>query len=282
MAKNYGFVAYIDESGDDGLKRVRPIHPNGSSEWFVLGAVVVRADNENKVGRIQRSILEKFKQPQRRDVHFRDLGPGRKVIACSEIAAAPLRCFVVMSNKKNRVNYSNPRCADEPNFLYWWLTRLLLERVTAFCAKRSVQMYGEMRPVKMVFSHRGSMAYDRLINYLNLNRFQTDAGNLYLKAGSITWDVIDLDQIYTAAHKNEAGVQLADVVAGAFYQAVCMDGKNPCVTEYAEILKRRIYRARRGLFLNHGIKPMPNLTKMGLLPEQRRLFEIYGFPPERW
>lgn len=39
VSMTYGFVAYIDESGADGLKRVRPKDPAGSSEWFVLSAV---------------------------------------------------------------------------------------------------------------------------------------------------------------------------------------------------------------------------------------------------
>ena len=66
MVMNYGFVAYIDESGDDGLAKVRPMHPSGSSEWFVLSAVVVRATNETAVGRWQRGILSKFDRVQRK------------------------------------------------------------------------------------------------------------------------------------------------------------------------------------------------------------------------
>jgi hypothetical protein len=38
------YVAYIDESGDDGLTRVRPIDPDGATEWFVISAVVVAGD----------------------------------------------------------------------------------------------------------------------------------------------------------------------------------------------------------------------------------------------
>lgn len=279
---DYGFVSYFDESGDDGLTRVQPMHPNGSSEWFVLAAVVVRASNENAVGRWQRGILDKFNRVQRKDIHYRELSETKKLIACHEIASANLRCFVVMSNKKNIQGFTNPRCYPEKNFLYWWMTRLLLERVTAFCAKWSKTIYGHPRPVKMVFSQRGGMSYDRLIAYLDLIRFQTEAGNLYLTAGTPAWETIDLDQIYVAAHKNEAGVQLADVVAGAFYQAVSLDGKAPCRNEFAKILVPRLYRGRRGLILGNGVKPMPNLQQMKLEPAQRHIFECVGFPASRW
>ena len=41
--KEYGYIAFIDEAGDPGLNRVRPIDENGASEWLVLSAVVMRA-----------------------------------------------------------------------------------------------------------------------------------------------------------------------------------------------------------------------------------------------
>ena len=178
--------------------------------------------------------------------------------------------------------YSNQNCYPEKNFLYWWLTRLLLERVTVFCAKKSNTLYGSQRPLKIIFSQRGGMSYDRLTRYLDRIRAQTEEGSLYLKTGNLDWSVIDLDQIYVAAHKNEVGVQLADVVAGAFYQAVSVDGKRPCDTQFAELLLPRMYRGRSGLILGNGVKPMPGVPKMNLLPEQRRIFEIVGFRLEKW
>ncbi|MDE1149129.1 MAG: DUF3800 domain-containing protein [Azospirillaceae bacterium] len=143
MSRKYGFVAYIDESGDDGLDKVFPNRSNGSSEWFVLSAVVVRAENENKIGKIQREIISKFKNTQRKYIHYRDLIDAKKQIACSEIGRADLRCFVVMSNKKNMERYRNEKCKKDKNYLYWWCTRLLMERVTEFCESKSIKLYGE-------------------------------------------------------------------------------------------------------------------------------------------
>ncbi len=189
---SYGFVAYIDEAGDDGLRRVKPLDPNGSSEWFILSAVVARASNENAVGRWQREILAHFNYSQRNDIHYRKLIPAKRRIACELLGQLPVRLFVVMSNKKNMKGYKNPRCADEKNYLYWWLTRLLLERVTKFCAQWSKTIYGEPRPIKLIFSQRGGMSYDRLVSYLGLLRFQSEIGHLYLSDGDLAWPVIDL------------------------------------------------------------------------------------------
>ena len=40
---SFGFYLFIDEAGDEGLERVRPMHEDGSSEYFVLCGVLVRA-----------------------------------------------------------------------------------------------------------------------------------------------------------------------------------------------------------------------------------------------
>ena len=256
--------------------------PNGSSEWFMISAVVVRASNENAVGRWQREILTAFNHTQRSDIHYRKLSPVKRRLACQILSEKPVRLFVVMSNKKNMKGYRNPKCAQEKNYLYWWLTRLLLERVTRFCAKWSHTIYGGPRPIKMVFSQRGGMSYDRLISYLRLIRFQSEAGSLYLREGDLKWSVVDLQLIRAVAHLNEAGLQLADIVAGAFYEAVCMDGKRPCNPDGARLLIPRLYRGERGHALGYGVKPMPDPIKMRLQPQQRVLFESLGFPREKW
>jgi hypothetical protein len=180
--KPYGFVAYIDESGDDGLAKIKPIDPEGSSEWFVLSAVVVRANNENAGGRWQQDIMRGFGYTQRTDIHYRKLSLKRKRVACEYMARQPLRIFVLMSNKKNMRGYSNKRCAEEPYYFYWWCSRILLERVTTFCAMASQVIYKEDRKVKMIFAQRGGMSYPRLMSYLGLLEHQSGIGQLYLKS----------------------------------------------------------------------------------------------------
>ncbi|MDE2283803.1 MAG: hypothetical protein KGK33_04225 [Hyphomicrobiales bacterium] len=136
----YGYVAYIDEAGDPGLRRVKPKDNPGSSEWLNLAAVVIRAENEaNVVPWVRTGILSKFKNNQRPYLHFTDLTPARKVQVCSFMAERPLRCFVVCSNKKNMRGYTNPAAEQypAPNWFYGWLSRLLLERVTEFVREKS-------------------------------------------------------------------------------------------------------------------------------------------------
>jgi len=56
----YNYIAYIDESGDDGLKAVKPLATRGSSEWLILSAVVIRAGNESKVAGWVKDIRSEF------------------------------------------------------------------------------------------------------------------------------------------------------------------------------------------------------------------------------
>jgi len=49
ISELYEYILYIDEAGDDGLEKVKPLDSNGASEWLCIGAVLVRAINEIKV-----------------------------------------------------------------------------------------------------------------------------------------------------------------------------------------------------------------------------------------
>ena len=42
-APPYHYVAYVDESGDPGIERVRPIDNPGGSEWLIMGAMLIEA-----------------------------------------------------------------------------------------------------------------------------------------------------------------------------------------------------------------------------------------------
>lgn len=40
---NHDYVLFIDEAGDDGLKRMKPIDANDSSEWLVIAGLAENA-----------------------------------------------------------------------------------------------------------------------------------------------------------------------------------------------------------------------------------------------
>ena len=163
----YDYIAYIDESGDDGLRSVKPLKIPGSSEWLILSAVVVRASNESKVADWVKDIRSGFRSKQAKALHFADLSHANKFATCRKIAELDLRCFVMASNKKDMQGYTNPDAGKIPSqcWFYCWMTRVLLERVTRFVLRRSKRDFGEPRYLRIEYSARGGLRYDQMHAY---------------------------------------------------------------------------------------------------------------------
>lgn len=270
------YVAYIDESGCDGLRLFKP-DPRGSSQWFVIGCTLVSIENDHKTVQWVRSILREIGQPSSRDLHFKKLNHHKKNITTEIIGGLPIRNFVVMSNKLNMQNYDNPRIQDgNRNWFYWWLTRCLLERVTRFCRDRNAVIGDPDGQLRIVFSRRGGMQYQDFRDYMIRLRQQSQENALYLNTGDIQWPLIDMNEIDARDHSTRAGLQLADCVAGAFFKAVERNAAGQCVSQYADNIRTRMYR-RNGRYLGHGVKPMPGLNHMALDEAQRALFRSFGW-----
>jgi hypothetical protein len=65
-----------------------------------------------------------------------------------------------MKGHRNRAaeRYPSPR-----GWFYNFCARLLIERVSDYCERMSVRIFGEPRTVKLIFSERGGVKY----NWLN-------------------------------------------------------------------------------------------------------------------
>lgn len=280
----YGYVAYIDEGGETGLTKVRPIDANGSSEWFVLSAVVMRAKWEPEVVGWVRDIRDGIGIKQRPDLHYRTLSPTRKVAACTRIAKLPLRGFVVVSNKKNMRRYHNERAAKLPSqqWFYNWCIRLLLERVTAFCAKRTEKDYERRLPIKIEFSRCGGHRYSQTKAYQYYLAFQQEGDKVFLKKRQPVRGMVQMDLMFDYPHDQRAGLQLADVVASAFYQAADACGPGGWSTEAAEALAPIMAR-ESGVQRDFGVALFPTPDwKADLTTEQQAIFRSYGYDFIRW
>src|SRR5262249_51750536 len=219
----------------------------------------------------------------RKDLHFNKLLPFKKKIACDVMAQKPCRCFVVMSNKKNIERYKNPKL-DEGNraWIYWWLARLLLERVTEFCEEQVPTDQRNKQKLRIVFSRRGGLRYKDFNDYLWKLHWQSGTGTLFIGYKDLKWSVIDFDEIFVLDHAARAGLQLADVIAGAFFQAVERNRPGECDPTYAKILKPLMAQDPYGNYLGRGLKTIPTPREMGLSTEQRELFEFYGYSKIAW
>jgi hypothetical protein len=166
----YEYVLYVDEAGDDGLKRVRPIDPVGASEWLCISGVLVRQDNESAVTDWVRDIRRDIKQNQGHVLHYRNLSDPKKRRACEMLAGKPVVCFVVCSNKKNMRQHKNDRAASRGSkqYFYNFCVRFLMERVSDLCLRDSLNRYEAPRNVRVVFSQRGGHYYGQTMAYWEL------------------------------------------------------------------------------------------------------------------
>ena len=281
----YHYVAYIDEAGDDGLRAVKPISSPGASEWLILSAVVIRADRQGDVVQWVDSIKSKFKNHQRPDIHFTGLNAAKKQTACHMMSEFDARYFVVISNKKNMEGYENPFAGKIPssNWFYCWMTRLLLERVTKFVHDHSMKEYGEPKKLRVEYSARGGLRYSQMSAYYEWMKLKKH--NQYLPWGKIYWDVMNQQLLKVYPHLEREGLQLADVVASAFFKACDKHYTGGCDPTFAKLLKPRMGRepnTKRGQISGYGVKLMPSMLKAKLDPDQAAIFKFYGYPSQWW
>jgi hypothetical protein len=225
------FVAYVDESGDEGFKFLP--QEQGSSRWFVLSALVIRKENDLQVVQLARQARGLLKKDPKNPLHFRHLKHEQRVPLARLIGQAPVRTVSVLVHKPS---IQEPEVFQQQAYaLYRYATRLLVERVSWLCRDhRTGQGDGT---VEMVFSNRSAMSYDDLRGYLqNLKAGEVD------KDVRVDWSVIDPQRIRAVNHEQLAGLQLADAVASGVFFAVHLNPYGEMEDRYLRLLARTIYR----------------------------------------
>lgn len=273
-----GFVAYIDEAGDPGIK-LKSSSSGGASEWFVISAVVVSVEKDPDVPIWVADMREAVRSQQRSPLHYRKLSPSNQQRVCRMLSSKHVRIFTVASHKTNMRGRKNPRMTgrmDRGEF-YNWCLRLLFERVTEWCYKRAMRDFDEPRPVRTVFSQRGGHDYEHLRDYLRKMDLQALNGGLVLTARKIIPGMLPPALCEVWPHDRRAGLQLADIAASAMFQAV--EAQSPTHSlDGARSLRDRTARDKRGgVPATCGLMLMP-LPHQGSIPiESRPIFEDYGY-----
>jgi hypothetical protein len=273
------FIVFIDEAGDPGLRTVKPLDPNGSSEWFVLGAAVIRQKYEPVLHEWVSGIRDAIRDKQGSELHFRRLSDVRKQIVCKQFTKLEVGAFVLASHKPNMVGYRNLDLDSVPetkNWFYHWCVRLLLERVTDACAR--IAPPGKNSRIKIVFSRRGGIQYNWLRTYLEVLMQQGEQGRTLLTKRTIRHQMLSRELIENVPSRGSPGCQLADIVASAFYSAV-NTGSSRWHTRAAELLKPRISK-EAGFFFDYGVTLFPPPRFDGgtrLNTKQKEIFRFYDY-----
>jgi hypothetical protein len=245
------FVAYVDESGDEGFK-----FGAGSSAWFVLSAVVIRATDDLTVVRLVDEVRDRFNQdrkpenrmPPRKPLHFRDLRHEQRKFYAGRLGAADVRTVTVLIHKPD---LTSPETFQAGSRLYFYAVRMLSERISWYCRDHRRRDDPGDGSVRLVFSNRATLDYDELRGYLGRLEDNRDA----LKYGAAP-GIVRADQVETHTPGRRMGLQLADAVASSYYFAVWTNPYGFTEDSYARLLLSRAYRGE-GKLWGYGVKIIP-------------------------
>ncbi|UOK72212.1 DUF3800 domain-containing protein [Ancylobacter polymorphus] len=266
MTKYY--TAYIDEAGDEGIGKLAAGPVGGQSRWLVLGACIVSRENDLKLPAWRDKILSRFPDKKSRDLHFRELKHEQKIVVCQEISVLPIGVSLAFSHKVTIPGTKWESIFKQKGYLYNYLLRWLLERVTMTCERAAG---GDQCVLKIVFSRRGGTDYQAMKDYLCLMR---DGNEVMRPVRSIRWNVLDIDTISVENHKKWAGLQLADCVTSAGFCALEPNRYGNYESSYARILRDRFIKQNGSIF-NCGITPVPSLRRCNIDDAQREFFESF-------
>ncbi len=236
-------VVYIDEAGDPGIKQKPKEALAAASEWFVLAAVVVREERDRDTVEWLRDMREAVRTQSHAAIHYRKLSSSDQERVCRMLGGKDVRIFVVASHKTNMRGYQNKRMGSKlgRGEFYNWCLRLLLERVTHWCARRSQKEQAANCAARVIFSERGGHDYTHLRSCIETLDMQAVAGTTFLRAKEIVPGVLSSTLREVRPHATKAGLQLADIAASAFFQGV--DSTSSAFSlETAKALKGRVAR----------------------------------------
>lgn len=226
MASSYS--VYIDEAGDLGINR--------GTQWFILGAAIVKKENEKQIRAKLNSIRTVLNC---KEIHFRQLRHFEKrAYVVNQIVSEPFQfCCVVMDTTKVKLTPKD-KGANKSVLLYNYACRYLLERVSWLL--RDLNQKGDV-----MLSSRGTSRDKELITYIQdilIARTDNQIKPVFEKISSKTaasWDML----------------QLADVCATSVFMAHEISSNFqfllPC---FAHKLAPKFYRYNNVTLLNYGLK----------------------------
>lgn len=244
MASAATFVAYVDEAGDEGLK-----FGQGSSEWFVLGAAILRRASEmpeirlvdDVRARLNRGRKPENQHPAKKALHFRDLQHEVRKFYAARIAQADLATAVVLIKKRDLLpHYQTPaKQRDLRQNLYYLATFMLMETVSHYCTESYKPGDTGDGSVDLVFSSRSTMDYDLLRGLIGMVLADPPNFSYRGKAGT---DIIRPAQVQAIMHSKSMGLQIADAITSGYFYAVEASADGFTEDAYVRLLLPRACR----------------------------------------
>lgn len=246
----HSFVAFIDESGDDGFVFLDP-PDRASSEWFVLSAAIVRAANELSAIRHVNEAISPIETQRKSPMHFTALRHEQRIPITHRIANSAFKVITILVNKRT---LGDAHGLNRGRRLYFYATRFLLERISWLARDSRIPNSGDGR-TKLVFSKCKNLSYADLTSYLQLLR------NGFDMQTEIHWPSIDYQTLEVRQHNELVGLKIADAVATGIRYAVELSPYGYCEDRHALTLKPVVYN-RNGNYRSYGMKFFPNIPNI--------------------
>lgn len=288
LGLDHHYTLFVDEAGDDKVERLKPQSPDGNSEWLCLGGYLIRAEAETDLDRRRDEILRAIGQKPGGVLHFRNLKPVSRIVVARTLASKcnPARGFVVCSCKQTMLNHHNARAAaassNQRDYLYNFVSRLLLERVTGYVTTHAKRRGIEKPVLRIVMASRRGHHFGQFKAYIQQLIHQATAGTTFLSTRQIVADVLRYNLIDRAPASQLAGLQLADVLVSAFFQSIEQASPHHAdkvaLPLHPLMAERRTASGRKVRRDGEGVTFFPPLQAVHLLtPDQSAFFEHFGY-----
>lgn len=286
MAAQY--TLYVDEAGDDKAHSLKPENPTGNSEWLCLGGYLVKSERNELLEGWKDGLLRSFGGQTGNPLHFRNYKPWNRVKIAKGLAELPARGFVVCSYKHTMIGHNNSKAEAAGNessnrqYLYNFVVRLLLERVTTFVGDHAALHNISNPKIQIVMASRRGHHFGHLKAYIHQIIQQAKAGRTFLDTREILPDLLSWNLIDRIAASQSPGCQLADALVSSVFQSIETLSPNRS-DEPARHLKKMIatkqrswsktrQRANEGMTLYPASKALPKLTA-----DQVKFFNFFGY-----
>ncbi|MEQ8397894.1 DUF3800 domain-containing protein [Thalassobaculum sp.] len=240
------FVAYLDESGDEGFQFATP-PKRASSEWFVLSAIVHDVVHVQQIKDHYAEFKARHRKPDAWFFHLANTNHDARMGFLSHMVQLPVHAMTVLVHKPS---LTKPDNFQRPYYLYFYAAKLLLERLSWFAAS-------DGGVARMILSSRRGLTLSDFRQYMAILKSRTVANRL-LNQHSIKWAALDLVHSEVRANKDLRCLQLADGVASGVAKAVEWSEYGTTEDRYAQIIRPIIYK-RSGTYRSYGLKFFPTV-----------------------
>lgn len=285
-----GFLLFVDEAGDEGIERIRPLDPNGSPEYFVMCGILIRSHRHHELIAHLNAAKALVGLSPRQELHFRDLDPNQQAAVITHLTTFSHGIVAVVSNKRNMRAYRNRRVerrffevdkrgnvrAQNNSWFYNNILRYLLERASAECERWTQKAYGGRRTLRLIMSRRKGFSYPQLRAYLLKLKVERRGPAYFNNKGQIAWSVFDPNAIECLRSRSEPGLQFADCVASAIHRAVDETWYGQAAPEHMEKLAPLLL-SRLSTPKDYGFKLLPDGFAGPVSPNQRRALRFAGY-----